>query len=41
MTTVKKIIDGVCLAADLAPAVGLVLVGLGLIVGGSTGALWY
>lgn len=36
----KKIITGIALIADLAPAAMLVITGLGLIVGGATGMLW-
>jgi hypothetical protein len=36
----KKILNGVALAADLAFGVMMVVIGAGLIVGGATGALW-
>jgi hypothetical protein len=37
----KKIISALALAADLAFGVMLVVIGTGVIVGFSTGALWY
>lgn len=39
--TVKKIVHGIGLAADLAPGITLVLAGLAVIVGARTGVLWY
>lgn len=41
MKTLKKIADVIATATDYAPGVMLVLAGLGLVVGGSTGILWY
>lgn len=38
---IKKIINAVNLIADLAPSIALITAGLGLIVGGATGTLWY
>jgi hypothetical protein len=41
MKIMKRIADVACLVADLMPALMLVGAGLGFIVGGTTGALWY
>lgn len=37
----KKILNALGLAVDLARPVLMVLAGIGLIVGGTTGTLWY
>jgi hypothetical protein len=36
----KKIIEAIALIADLTPAVAVIGVGVALIVGGQSGALW-
>ena len=37
----RKLASAIALVADLAPGAGLVLFGLAVIVGGSTGTLWH
>jgi hypothetical protein len=41
MKTVKKIINVLAWTGDLLPGVLLIVSGVGLIVGTSTGAFWY
>lgn len=41
MKVVKRVVDAACLIAELAPGLTLVVAGLALVVGGSTGVLWY
>lgn len=36
----RKLLNAVCLAADLAPGITLALAGLAVMVGGMTGTLW-
>jgi hypothetical protein len=40
MAPMKRIINAVGFACDLAPGVCLALIGLGVLVGGATGTLW-
>jgi hypothetical protein len=39
--TMRRIMNMVGFAADLAKGIVLVIIGVGVIIGGATGALWY
>lgn len=36
----RKFLNAICLAADLAPGVTLAIAGIAVMVGGMTGTLW-
>lgn len=41
MKIVKRIVDAVCLIADLTPGIILIMGGVAILIGARTGVLWY